>query len=131
MTELAVTKLKQAALYDEVADRLNRSAMKLSGGQQQRLCIARALMLKPKLLLMDEPCSALDPVSTFKIEELLLELKKEYTIIMVTHNMEQARRIADYTAFFYRGEVAEAGETEKLFSFPEKDLTQKYLTGRF
>jgi phosphate transport system ATP-binding protein len=131
MYDLALEKMKEVAIYDEVADRLHKTAMKLSGGQQQRLCIARALMLKPKLLLMDEPCSALDPISTFKIEELLMELKKSYTIIMVTHNMEQARRIADYTAFFYRGEIIETGETLELFSRPKKELTQNYLTGRF
>lgn len=131
MVEHAIEKLKQVAIYDEVADRLNQTALKLSGGQQQRLCIARALMLEPKLLLMDEPCSALDPISTYKIEEMLLELKKNYTIITVTHNMEQACRIADYTAFFYQGRVIESGETMSLFSMPREELTQNYLTGRF
>ena len=131
MLDLAFDKLKQVAIYDEIRDRLDKTAMKLSGGQQQRLCIARALMLEPKLLLMDEPCSALDPISTYKIEELLMELKKYYTIIMVTHNMEQARRIADYTAFFYQGEIVETGETLEMFALPQKELTQNYLSGRF
>lgn len=130
MTELAETKLKQAALYDEVSDRLHKSAMKLSGGQQQRMCIARALMLEPGLLLMDEPCSALDPISTFKIEELLTALKQFYTIIIVTHNMEQASRISDYTAFFYQGEIVEQGETVQLFLNPRQEKTKNYLTGR-
>ena len=131
MHNLALEKLKEVAIYDEVSSRLDKTAMKLSGGQQQRLCIARALMLGPKLLLMDEPCSALDPVSTYKIEELLLEFKKKYTIVMVTHNMEQAARISDYTAFFYQGEIIETGRTLEMFSFPKKELTQNYLTGRF
>lgn len=129
--DMAVSKLKMASLYDEVHDRLNKSATFLSGGQQQRLCIARALMLEPQIILFDEPCSALDPISTFKIEELLLELKKNYTIIMVTHNMEQASRISDYTAFFYEGAVVENGTTEQLFSNPREEVTQNYLTGRF
>lgn len=131
MVELAVEKLMITGIYDEVRDRLNKTALKLSGGQQQRLCIARSLMLEPKLLLMDEPCSALDPISTYKIEELLAQLKKQYTIIMVTHNIEQASRISDYTAFFYQGEVVESGETTRMFSFPKKERTQDYLTGRF
>ena len=129
--ELAIGKLKMATLYDEVKDRLRKTATALSGGQQQRLCIARALMLEPEILLFDEPCSALDPISTFKIEELLCALKKQYTIIMVTHNMEQASRISDYTAFFYQGEVVETGTTEQIFANPQKELTQNYLTGRF
>jgi phosphate transport system ATP-binding protein len=129
--EQAVSKLKMATLYDEVKDRLKKTATALSGGQQQRLCIARALMLEPEIILFDEPCSALDPISTYKIEELLLELKKQYTIIMVTHNMEQACRIADYTAFFYNGEVIEHGVTERIFSSPSQPLTQSYITGRF
>ncbi len=129
MTEMAIKNLKDAGLYDEVADRLHKAAMQLSGGQQQRLCIARALILNPSVILFDEPCSALDPISTFKIEELLTELKKQYTIIMVTHNMEQARRIADYTAFFYQGEIVEAAETENIFMYPEMELTQRYIRG--
>jgi phosphate transport system ATP-binding protein len=128
---MAVSKLKMASLYDEVRDRLKKSATFLSGGQQQRLCIARALMLEPQIILFDEPCSALDPISTFKIEELLLALREKYTIIMVTHNMEQASRISDHTAFFYKGVVVENGTTEQIFSNPREELTQNYLTGRF
>lgn len=128
---MAVSKLKLATLYDEVKDRLRKSATFLSGGQQQRLCIARALMLEPQIILFDEPCSALDPISTYKIEELLLDLKENYTIIMVTHNMEQASRISDYTAFFYQGAVVESGTTQQIFSNPREELTQNYLTGRF
>lgn len=131
LTALAESKLKMANLYAEVSDRLHQSAMKLSGGQQQRMCIARALMLEPGLLLMDEPCSALDPISTFKIEELLLKLKEQYTIVIVTHNMEQAPRISDYTAFFYQGEIVEYGETVDLFMNPRQERTKNYLTGRF
>lgn len=130
MKEKAVEKLQLAAIYDEIKDRLNKTALSLSGGQQQRLCIARALMLEPKILLFDEPCSALDPISTFKIEELLTQLKEKYTIIMVTHNMEQARRIADYTAFFYQGEVIEAGKTLNIFYTPKSELLHSYITGR-
>lgn len=130
MKDMAVEKLKLAAIYDEIKDRLNKTALSLSGGQQQRLCIARALMLEPKILLFDEPCSALDPISTFKIEELLTQLKEKYTIIMVTHNMEQARRIADYTAFFYEGAVAETGKTLDIFYTPKSSLLQNYITGR-
>ncbi len=129
MRELAISKLKAVGLYDEVKDRLDKTATGLSGGQQQRLCIARALMLNPEIILFDEPCSALDPISTFAIEELLSELKKSYTIIMVTHNMEQARRISDYTAFFYNGKIIETGETERLFMNPQKDMTQNYISG--
>jgi phosphate transport system ATP-binding protein len=129
--EKAVEKLKLASLYEEVEDRLKKAATVLSGGQQQRLCIARALMLEPEIILFDEPCSALDPISTYKIEELLRELKKRYTIVMVTHNMEQATRISDYTAFFYQGEVVESGTTVDIFSAPRQVLTQNYLTGRF
>jgi phosphate transport system ATP-binding protein len=128
---IATGKLQACALYDEVADKLNKPAFALSGGQQQRLCIARALMLEPDVILFDEPCSALDPVSTFKIEELLRELKKDRTIIIVTHNMEQARRISDNTAFFYNGTVVESGETLKLFSGPETELLDKYIRGKF
>ncbi|WP_025725520.1 phosphate ABC transporter ATP-binding protein PstB [Acholeplasma granularum] len=123
--------LKKAALWDEVSDNLKKSALALSGGQQQRLCIARTLALKPEVILMDEPTSALDPIATLKIEELVLELKKEYTIIIVTHNMQQAARISDKTAFFYLGELIEFGNTEKLFTNPLKKQTEDYITGKF
>lgn len=128
--DAAIGKLKLSGLYEEVAERLNKSALRLSGGQQQRLCIARALMLEPQIILFDEPCSALDPISTMRIEDVLQDLKKRYTIVMVTHNLEQARRIADQTIFFYLGEVIEAGPTMKLFSKPETDLLEKYISGR-
>ncbi len=123
--------LVKAALFDEVKDRLKKSALGLSGGQQQRLCIARALAVKPRILLMDEPTSALDPISTSKIEELVLQLKQSYTIVMVTHNMQQAARVSDYTAFFLLGELVETGLTERLFSYPEDKRTEEYITGRF
>ena len=123
--------LKQAVLWDEVKDLLNKSAMTLSGGQQQRLCIARALAMKPDVLLMDEPTSALDPVSTAKIEELIEELKKDYTIIIVTHNMQQAARISDETAFFYLGNLVEYNKTDKIFTNPDIKQTEDYITGRF
>jgi len=123
--------LKQAVLWDEVKDILNKSAMNLSGGQQQRLCIARALAMKPDILLMDEPTSALDPISTAKIEELIEELKKNYTIIIVTHNMQQAARISDETAFFYLGNLVEYNKTEKIFTNPDVKQTEDYITGRF
>jgi phosphate transport system ATP-binding protein len=123
--------LKQAVLWDEVKDILNKSAMNLSGGQQQRLCIARALAMKPDILLMDEPTSALDPISTAKIEELIEELKKNYTIIIVTHNMQQAARISDETAFFYIGNLVEYNKTEKIFTKPDMKQTEDYITGRF
>ena len=123
--------LKQAVLWDEVKDILNKSAMNLSGGQQHRLCIARALAMKPDILLMDEPTSALDPISTAKIEELIEELKKEYTIIIVTHNMQQAARISDETAFFYIGNLVEYNKTEKIFTKPDMKHTEDYITGRF
>jgi phosphate transport system ATP-binding protein len=123
--------LKKAALWDEVKERLNKSALGLSGGQQQRLCIARVLAVEPEVLLMDEPTSALDPISTQKIEELIDELKKSYTVIIVTHNMQQAGRISDYTAFFLNGEVIEYSSTEKLFSVPLDKRTEDYITGRF
>ncbi|MGA3279421.1 MAG: phosphate ABC transporter ATP-binding protein PstB [Smithella sp.] len=123
--------LKQAVLWDEVKDLLNKSAMALSGGQQQRLCIARALAMKPDVLLMDEPTSALDPVSTAKIEELIEELKKDYTIIIVTHNMQQAARISDETAFFYLGNLVEYNKTDKIFTNPDIKQTEDYITGRF
>lgn len=123
--------LRDAAIWEEVKDRLKKSALGLSGGQQQRLCIARALAVQPEVLLMDEPTSALDPISTSKIEDLAVELKKDYTIIMVTHNMQQAARISDKTAFFLLGEVIEYNETEKLFSMPRDKRTEDYITGRF
>ena len=123
--------LKQAVLWDEVKDLLNKSAMNLSGGQQQRLCIARALAMKPDILLMDEPTSALDPISTAKIEELIEELKKNYTIIIVTHNMQQAARISDETAFFYIGNLVEYNKTEEIFTKPDMKHTEDYITGRF
>ncbi|MGN0507228.1 MAG: phosphate ABC transporter ATP-binding protein PstB [Lachnospiraceae bacterium] len=123
--------LKDAAIWDEVKDRLRTSALGLSGGQQQRLCIARALAVCPEVLLMDEPTSALDPISTSKIEDLVLELKKQYTIVIVTHNMQQATRISDKTVFFLLGEVIEAGDTETLFSVPKDKRTEDYITGRF
>ena len=123
--------LQGAAIWDEVKDRLKKSALGLSGGQQQRLCIARALAVKPKVLLMDEPTSALDPISTSKIEDLTQQLKKDYTIIMVTHNMQQAVRISDNTAFFLLGELIELGDTEQMFSQPQDKRTEDYITGRF
>ena len=123
--------LKQAALWDEVKDKLKKSAMALSGGQQQRLCIARALAIEPSVLLMDEPASALDPISTAKIEELIYELKNDFTIIIVTHNMQQAGRISDTTAFFYLGELVEVDNTKKIFTNPNDTRTQNYITGRF
>ncbi|MBP6064598.1 phosphate ABC transporter ATP-binding protein PstB [Bacteroides sp.] len=123
--------LKGAALWDEVKDKLKESAYALSGGQQQRLCIARAMAISPSVLLMDEPASALDPISTAKVEELIHELKKEYTIVIVTHNMQQAARVSDSTAFFYLGNMVEYGETKRVFTNPEKEQTQNYITGRF
>ena len=131
METLVEQSLRQASLWDEVKDILGQSAMMLSGGQQQRLCIARALAMKPEILLMDEPTSALDPISTAKIEELIEELKKEYTIIIVTHNMQQAARISDYTGFFYLGKLIEYSPTEKLFTTPAVKQTEDYITGRF
>ncbi len=131
LDEIVETSLKQAAIWDEVKDRLKKSALGLSGGQQQRLCIARALAVQPEVLLMDEPTSALDPVSTLKIEELATELKQAYTIIIVTHNMQQAARISDRTAFFLLGEVIEDGGTEQMFSMPRDKRTEDYITGRF
>jgi phosphate transport system ATP-binding protein len=123
--------LKGAALWDEVKDKLKKSAFELSGGQQQRLCIARTLAVQPSIILMDEPASALDPISTSKIEDLIYELKKEYTIVIVTHNMQQAARVSDKTAFFYLGELIEYDSTRKMFTNPAKDATQNYITGRF
>lgn len=131
LDEIVERSLKQAAIWDECKDRLKKSALSMSGGQQQRLCIARALAVEPEVLLMDEPTSALDPISTSKIEELALELKEKYTIVMVTHNMQQAVRIADKTAFFLLGEVIEFDETEKMFSTPADKRTEDYITGRF
>ncbi len=131
LDEIVETSLKNAALFDEVSDRLHTSALGLSGGQQQRLCIARCLAVEPDVILLDEPTSALDPISTLKIEELLMELKDRYTISIVTHNMQQASRIADYTAFFLVGEMVEYGKTEELFSFPKDKRTEDYITGRF
>ena len=131
LDEIVEESLKKAAIWDETKDILKKSALAMSGGQQQRLCIARALAVKPEVLLMDEPTSALDPISTSKIEDLAAELKKDYTIIMVTHNMQQAVRISDYTAFFLLGEVIEFSETEKMFSNPQDKRTEDYITGRF
>ena len=131
LDEIVETSLRQAAIWDEVKDRLNKSALGMSGGQQQRLCIARALAVQPEVILMDEPTSALDPISTSKIEDLVIELKKDYTIIMVTHNMQQATRVSDKTVFFLLGEIIESGDTEKLFSVPTDKRTEDYITGRF
>ena len=126
-----VSAIKSAALWDEVKDRLHDSAFSLSGGQQQRLCIARALAIEPEVILFDEPCSALDPISTAKIEDLMIKLKQRYTIIIVTHNLQQAARISDYTGFLYLGKLVEFGETTKLFTAPKEKLTENYITGRF
>ncbi|MBE6992666.1 MAG: phosphate ABC transporter ATP-binding protein [Ruminococcaceae bacterium] len=131
LDEIVERSLRGAAIWDEVKDRLKKSALGMSGGQQQRLCIARALAVEPEVLLMDEPTSALDPISTMKIEELAEELKKRYTIVMVTHNMQQAARISDKTAFFLMGEIVEFGETQQLFSVPKDKRTEDYITGRF
>ena len=131
LDEAVERSLKNAAIWNEVKDRLNDSALGLSGGQAQRICIARAIAVNPEIILMDEPCSALDPISTLKIEELIEELKSKYTIIIVTHNMQQAARVSDITAFFYLGELIEAGGTRKIFTSPEKKQTEDYITGRF
>jgi phosphate transport system ATP-binding protein len=131
LKEIVEKSLKDAALWEEVKDRLNDSAMGLSGGQQQRLCIARALAVEPDVILMDEPCSALDPIATAKIEDLINELKKEYTVVIVTHNMQQAARISDYTGFMYLGELIEYGKTRQIFENPKEELTERYITGRF
>ena len=131
LDDIVEQSLRQAAIWDEVKERLKKSALGMSGGQQQRLCIARALAVQPEVLLLDEPTSALDPISTSKIEDLAVELKKDYTIVMVTHNMQQAARISDKTAFFLLGEVVEYGETEQIFSMPKDKRTEDYITGRF
>jgi len=129
--EIVLRSLKHAALWEEVKDRIDAPATSLSGGQQQRLCIARSLAADPEVLLMDEPCSALDPIATAKIEELIAQLKKDYTVVIVTHNMQQAARVADYTAFMYLGKLVEFGPTEQLFERPQEHLTEAYITGRF
>ena len=131
MDELVEHSLRQAALWEEVKDRLRASALELSGGQQQRLCIARALAVEPEVLLMDEPASALDPIATQKIEDLIYKLKQEYTVVIVTHNMQQAARVSDYTAFLYMGELVEYGPTQQLFTNPKEERTESYITGRF
>ena len=131
LDEIVERALRDAAIWDEVKDRLKKNALSMSGGQQQRLCIARALAVQPKVLLMDEPTSALDPISTSRIEELVLELKEKYTIVMVTHNMQQAVRVSDYTAFFLLGELVEFGKTDHIFSQPQDKRTEDYITGRF
>jgi phosphate transport system ATP-binding protein len=123
--------LRHAAIWDEVKDRLNDSALGLSGGQQQRLCIARTLAVEPEVILMDEPCSALDPIATAKIEKLIDILKRDYTVIIVTHNMQQAARVSDYTGFMYLGKLIEFGQTNQIFENPHEDLTENYITGRF
>ena len=131
MTERVEESLRQAAIWDEVKDRLHESALSLSGGQQQRLCIARALAIRPEIILMDEPASALDPIATQRIEELIYDLKKKYTIVIVTHNMQQAARVSDLTAFFWLGRLVEVGATDKIFTNPAQKLTEDYVTGRF
>lgn len=131
LDEIVEESLRGAAIFDEVKDRLKKSALGLSGGQQQRICIARALAVQPEVLLMDEPTSALDPISTARIEDLMEDLKKKYTVVVVTHNMQQATRVSDYTAFFLLGELIEFGETERLFSYPKEKKTEDYITGRF
>jgi len=131
LDEIVERTLRQVAIWDEVKDNLKKSALALSGGQQQRLCIARTLAVKPKVILMDEPTSALDPISTAKLEELIIELKKEYTIVIVTHNMQQAARISDKTAFFYLGDLVEYGKTKNIFTNPKEEKTQNYITGKF
>jgi phosphate transport system ATP-binding protein len=130
LSQLVERSLRRAAIWDEVKDRMEKSAYDLSGGQQQRLCIARTLAVDPEIILFDEPCSALDPIATSKIEDLLVDLKKDYTVVIVTHNMQQAARVADKTAFFYLGEMIEFGETESIFEKPKEKLTEQYITGR-
>ncbi len=131
LNEIAEKSLKQAAIWDEVKDRMDHPALSLSGGQQQRVCIARTLAVEPEIILMDEPASALDPISTAKVEELIHELKTEYTVVIVTHNMQQAARVSDFTAFFYLGELIEYDKTTKMFTSPSKKQTEDYITGRF
>jgi phosphate transport system ATP-binding protein len=131
LEQIVESSLRAAALWDEVKDRLADSALGLSGGQQQRLCIARAIAVEPEVILLDEPCSALDPIATAKIEELMMELKERYTLVVVTHNMQQASRVSDYTAFLYLGELVEYQETDKLFINPVRKQTEDYITGRF
>jgi phosphate transport system ATP-binding protein len=131
LDELVETSLRRAALWDEVKDRLRQSALSLSGGQQQRLCIARALANEPEVLLLDEPASALDPIATQRIEELLYELKRELTVVIVTHNLQQAARVSDYTAFFFMGKLIEVGATDRIFTSPREERTDAYITGRF
>ncbi|HOX34511.1 MAG TPA: phosphate ABC transporter ATP-binding protein PstB [Methanoregulaceae archaeon] len=131
LDEIVERSLKHAALWDEVKDRLSESALGLSGGQQQRLCIARTLAVEPEVILMDEPCSALDPIATAKIENLIEMLKKEYTVIIVTHNMQQAARVSDFTGFMYLGKLVECGRTTQIFEHPQEELTENYITGRF
>ena len=131
LDEIVEESLRGAAIFDEVKDRLKKSALGLSGGQQQRICIARALAVQPEVLLMDEPTSALDPISTSRIEDLMEDLKKKYTVVVVTHNMQQATRVSDYTAFFLLGELIEFGETKRVFSYPKEKKTEDYITGRF
>jgi len=126
-----IDSLKKAVLYEDIKDRLHDNALMLSGGQQQRLCIARCLVVEPEIILFDEPCASLDPISTRKIEELILELKNDYTIVIVTHNMQQAARVSDYTAFMYLGELIEYDETEKIFTIPKEKMTEEYLSGKF
>ena len=131
LDEIVERSLRQAAIWDELKDRLNKSALGLSGGQQQRLCIARAIAIKPEVLLLDEPTSALDPISTAKIEELVIELKQDYTVVIVTHNMQQAARVSDFTAFMYLGELIEFDNTDQIFLKPRRKETEDYITGRF
>ena len=131
LNEIVERSIKNAALWEEVHDRLQESAMSLSGGQQQRLCIARALAIEPEVILMDEPCSALDPIATAKIEDLINKLKQRYTVIIVTHNMQQAARVSDYAAYMYLGKLIEFGETKQIFENPKEELTENYITGRF
>ncbi|HRR66776.1 MAG TPA: phosphate ABC transporter ATP-binding protein PstB [Methanomassiliicoccales archaeon] len=130
LDEIVEHSLRRAALWDEVKDRMDKSGTSLSGGQQQRLCIARTLAVDPEIILFDEPCSALDPIATAKIEDLLVDLKKDYTVVIVTHNMQQAARISDRTAFFYLGDLIEMGDTKQIFEKPQKELTEQYITGR-